>query len=90
VYAINTISPIGVDIEPIKRKLNDVVNIDNMKRWTIKEAVIKTLGARSIKDVNNVSIISDSVAIFNNRKYNYKVLKLYGHFITICVTDNIK
>ncbi|MDR2847037.1 MAG: hypothetical protein LBV22_01715 [Mycoplasmataceae bacterium] len=83
-YAISKTLPVGIDIEPCNRTTKDN-KIPNIKTWTIAEAVIKTLGSKSIKDVYKVQIDSKHTAMFHGQHYRFKTLKYKGHYITVSI-----
>ncbi|MDR0856972.1 MAG: hypothetical protein LBM76_01085 [Mycoplasmataceae bacterium] len=87
VYAFSTEGYVGVDIEPCDRPVNKEIMITDIKEWTIKEAVIKTFKLISIKCVLKVNIASGSIAVYNGKKYNYKVFDFDNHYLAVAKID---
>jgi phosphopantetheinyl transferase len=84
VYALNKSCPVGVDIEPVTRETDHAkLNIKNIKEWTIKEAVIKTLGAESIKQIKYVVLLNKTKAVYKNHNYFFHTFKYKNHFVSV-------
>ena len=87
---------IGVDIEEIKPHkvskylFNDNLehsDIDVIKMWTLKEAIIKALGLTILKSNEKIEIVNN-IAYFLNNSFYFKQIEFNNYIITIVNKDN--
>ena len=62
-------------------------DIDVIKMWTLKEAIIKALGLTILKSNEKIEIVNN-IAYFLNNSFYFKQIEFNNYIITIVNKDN--